>query len=356
MIDWMRKVRTLIVLSSFVLLLAGCGKENLTALVPKGYGAEKSMELIILTTVVMSFVFLVVVILLTIVLIRFRQKKGQEDYIPKQVEGSVPLEIIWTSIPIILVIIMAVPSVLAEFDLADDADASEHMNVSVTGNQYWWHFEYEDEKIETSQDLYVPVGEKVYLNMISNDVIHSFWVPSLSGKLDVNPENVNTFYIEAYEEGIYYGKCAELCGPSHSLMDFKIIVVSQEEFDEWKDDMQNFDEDNIELDSVAQEGKELFDENSCMNCHAVGEPTTDIGPNLSNFGNRTEFAGILDPTKENLVDWIMDPDEFKPGNKMKTDSYPDFEGREDEVEKIAEYLMQLKATSVTPDSAEGNDE
>lgn len=348
--SWMRKLRALAVLGSFAILLAGCGKENLTALIPKGYGAEKSMDLIILTTTVMSFVFLVVITLLITVLIRFRKKKGEEVRTPKQVEGSVLLEIIWTSIPIILVLIMAVPTVMAEFNLADDSDAEEHMNINVTANQYWWHFEYEGEDLETSQDLYIPVGEKVYLNLITSDVLHSFWVPSLSGKLDANPENINTFFIEAYEEGIYYGKCAELCGPSHSVMDFKIVVVSQEDFETWKNEMKSFDPEQLALDSVAQEGKDLYESNSCMNCHAIGDNATDIGPNLTNFGNRVNFAGYLDPTKEELVRWIMDPDEVKEGNKMKTAAYPDF--TKDEAEKIAEYLMQLKATSITPDQVD----
>src|SRR5699024_455938 len=203
--SWMRRLRALAVLGSFAILLAGCGKENLTAMIPKGYGAEQSMDLIILTTVVMSFVFLVVITLLITVLIRFRKKKDEEVRNPKQVEGSVLLEIVWTSIPIILVLIMAVPTVMAEFHLADDSDSEEHMNINVTANQYWWHFEYDEDEIATSQDLYIPVGEKVYIHLLSNDVIHSFWVPSLSGKLDANPENTNTFFIEAYEEGIYYG-------------------------------------------------------------------------------------------------------------------------------------------------------
>lgn len=348
--SWMRKLRALAVLSSFAIILAGCGEENLTVLVPKGYGAQKSMDLIILTTTVMSFVFLVVITLLITVLIRFRKKKGEEVRNPKQVEGSVLLEIVWTSIPIILVIIMAVPTVMAEFNLADDSDAEDHMNINVTANQYWWHFEYEGEDLETSQDLYIPVGEKVYLNLIASDVLHSFWVPSLSGKLDANPENTNTFFIEAYEEGVYYGKCAELCGPSHSLMDFKVVVVSQDDFEQWKDEMKSFDPDQLELDSVAQEGRDLYEENSCMNCHAIGDNSTSIGPNLTNFGNRVNFAGYLDPTKEELVRWIVNPDKVKEGNKMKTSGYPDFENNVEEAEKIAEYLLQLKATSITPDN------
>lgn len=346
---WLGKTKALIVLSSLVLLLSGCGKENLSALIPKGYGAESSMNLIILTTVVMTVVLVIVVLILAIVLIRFRKKKGQEDFIPKQVEGSVALETVWTAIPIVLVIIMAVPTVMAEFDLADTENRDDHINITVTGYQYWWHFDYEDEGIQTSQDLYIPVGERVYLDLISKDVLHSFWVPSLAGKLDVNPENVNTLYIEANEEGVYYGKCAELCGESHALMDFKLIAVSPEDYDQWVSDMQSFDvEEDLDLDAVALEGKDLFEQNNCMSCHAIGGSGDPIGPNLASFGDRTRFAGILDPTKENLVDWIIDPDAIKPDNKMMYDGYPDIS--EDDAEKIAEYLMQLKPSEITPDT------
>src|SRR5690625_927296 len=201
---FMGKFRVLFLLSSLALFLSGCGKENLSALIPKGYSAESSMYLIILTTVVMTFVFLAVMIIYTIVLICYRKRKGQEDYIPKQVEGSKTLETIWTVIPIILVIIMAVPTVMAEFNLADDSGREDHINIKVTGNQYWWHFEYEDEGFETSQDMYIPVGEKVYIDLITEDVLHSFWVPALAGKIDANPENVNTMYLDAEEEGVYY--------------------------------------------------------------------------------------------------------------------------------------------------------
>lgn len=346
---WLGKTKALALLGSLVLLLSGCGKENLTALIPKGYGSESSMNLIILTTVVMSSVLILVVLILAVVLIRFRKKKGQEDFVPKQVEGNFALEVVWTAIPIVLVVIMAVPTVMAEFDLADTKERSDHRNITVTGYQYWWHFDYEDDEIQTSQDLYIPVGERVYLDLISEDVLHSFWVPSLAGKLDVNPENTNTFYIEAYEEGVYYGKCAELCGESHALMDFKVIAVSPEDYEQWVSDMQSFDpEKDLELDAVAQEGQELFEANNCMSCHAIGGSSDPIGPNLASFGDRSRFAGILEPTKENLVDWIVDPDEIKPDNKMKFDGYPDIS--EEDAEKIAEYLMELKPSEITHDS------
>src|SRR5690625_5089786 len=345
----LRKFRTFLFLSSIMLLLSACGRENLTALEPKGYGAEQSMKLILLTTIVMTFVFLVVIIALVIVIVRFRKKKGDPVVTPVQVEGSKTLEAIWTIIPIILVVIMAVPTVVATFQLADTSDQHKHINIDVTGHQYWWHYEYVNEEFTTSQDLYIPVNTKVYVNLITEDVLHSFWVPSISGKLDVNPENINTMFIEAYEEGVYFGKCAELCGPSHSLMDFKVVVVSEEEYEQWVSDMQEFDSEEVELDTVAQEGQELFEEKACLSCHATDSQnysadSQPIGPDLTNMGDRARVAGYKENTKENLIDWIIDPESIKPGNHM-TGAYPAVD--KDEADKIAEYLLQLKPSDVS---------
>lgn len=350
---WLGKSRALFLLGSIALLLAGCGRENLTALVPKGYGAESSMNLIILTTVVMTLVFIVVMVIYVIVLLRFRKKKGREDYIPEQVEGNKTLETVWTIIPVILVLIMAVPTVIATFDLADASDSDEHINIDVTGKQYWWHFDYKGEEFQTSQDLYIPVNTKVYVNLKTADVLHSFWVPSITGKLDANPENVNTMFIEAYEEGVYFGKCAELCGPSHSVMDFKVVVVSEEDYEKWVQGMKDFDPEQLELDSVAQEGKDLFEANSCMSCHAIGtqdgyiENHVPVGPDLTAFGNRSRLAGIKEFTKENISSWLVDPESIKPDNKM-TGAYPELS--KEDADKIAEYLMQLKPSDVDPDT------
>jgi len=318
---WLGRIKSVTLLGLLTIVLAGCGKENLTALAPKGGSADTSLYLIILTTVVMSLVFFAVVIPFIIVLIRFRKKKGDADFIPEQVEGNQKLETIWTIIPIILVVIMAVPTILATFELADDADAAEHINIDVTGNQYWWHFDYQNEEIATSQDMYIPTDTKVYVNLITSDVLHSFWVPTLAGKLDVNPENVNTMYLDAKEEGVYFGKCAELCGPGHSLMDFKVVAVSEDDYETWVTDMKEFDSEEVELESVAAEGKELFDDKNCLSCHATDNQdyqagSVPVGPDLTSLSDRSRFAGILLPTEENLVDWIIDPEAIKPGNKM----------------------------------------
>ncbi|WP_053219798.1 cytochrome c oxidase subunit II [Virgibacillus senegalensis] len=349
---WMGKFRALALFGFLTLVLSGCGKENLSALTPKGYGSKAALNLINISLGVMIFVFVVVMVIYAIVIVRFRKKKGQEGYIPPQTEGNKALEVIWTVIPIILLVIIAIPTVAITFDLADESAADESINVNVTGNQFWWHFNYEGEEIQTSQDLYIPTGEKVYLNMKTSDVLHSFWVPALSGKMDLHPENENTMYIQADEEGVYDGKCAEFCGTSHSLMDFKVIAVSPEEYDQWVEDMQNVDPEAQPETADAQEGQELFEENSCIGCHAIGASPAATGPNLTNFGDRTTLAGVEEHTKDNIVEWIMDPESVKPGNKMTDANY---EVNQEEAEKIAEYLLQLQPSDITPESAETNE-
>src|SRR5699024_12379632 len=132
----------------------------------------------------------------------------------------------------------------------------------------------------------------------------------------------------------------------------KVDVVSEEEYDQWIAYMHNFDYDSHELDAVAQEGKQLFEEKACLSCHTTDTQNysagnVPLGPDLTQFGDRSKFAGFLEPTKENLVDWIQDPESLKPGNLM-TGAYPELS--DDEADKIAEYLLQLKPYEVTRES------
>ena len=206
-------------------------------------------------------VIIVVVVIFLYVIFKFRRK---DDKIPKQVEGSHKLEIIWTVIPILLLVVLAVPTVSATFNLADtsemDKEDSDALVVNVRASLYWWEFEYPNEKIVTSQDLVVPTDEKVYFNLKASDVKHSFWIPAVGGKIDTNTENINKFWLEfdsqkAAEAGnLFYGKCAELCGPSHALMDFKVKAVIRAEFDGWVGDMQSVTEPETSNNSFSSAG------------------------------------------------------------------------------------------------------
>jgi cytochrome c oxidase subunit II len=345
------KWRLLSLFAMVALILAGCGEPYLSALKPAGEVAKKQFNLMILSTAIMTFVIAVVVVIFLYVLFRFRRK---DDKIPKQVEGSHKLEIIWTVIPILLLLILAVPTVAATFELADVSPMekknkdgkTDALVVNVRASLYWWEFEYPNEGIVTGQDLVVPTGERVYFNLTASDVKHSFWIPAVGGKMDNNTDNVNKFWLEfdpekANEAGnLFYGKCAELCGPSHALMDFKVKAVSREEFDQWVKDMQAVKEPEQPKTDLAREGQEIFNQ-SCIGCHAVtpaaGAP--GVGPNLTNFGERSRIAGVLDHNEEQLKEWIKDPEAYKPGNKM-TGAYDQL--TDEQLDALAEYLMNLK--------------
>jgi cytochrome c oxidase subunit II len=350
---WLPKWRLFTLFSLTALLLAGCGKPFLSALQPAGEVADMQYSLMLLSTGIMVLVVVVVTIIFVTVLIRFRQRKGKENFIPKQVEGSHKLEIIWTVIPILLLIVLAVPTVSATFKLADvrpmeketrDKDA---VVVNVRASLYWWEFEYPDYGVITSQDLVVPSGERVYFKIKASDVKHSFWIPAAGGKMDTNVEGENKFWLEFDPKradeanNLFYGKCAELCGPSHALMDFKVKPVPREEFDQWIEKMKKTK--SVAKTDLAKQGEEIFNK-SCIGCHAVEAADkrpeqARTAPNLANFGDRVRIAGILPHDKEHLKNWLRDPETYKPGNKM-TNTYGKLS--EEQLDALAEYLMGLK--------------
>ncbi|MFP5111143.1 cytochrome c oxidase subunit II [Bacillaceae bacterium C204] len=344
------KWRLISLFSILALVLSGCGEPFLSTLKPAGEVAKMQYDLMKLSTLIMVGVIVIVAIIFILILVRFKRR---DEKIPKQVEGSHKLEIIWTVVPILLLLILAVPTVAATFKLADvspmDKKNTKSLVINVRSHLYWWDFEYPGQKIVTSQDLVVPTNEKVYFNLKSTDVKHSFWIPAVGGKLDTNTENINKFWLEfddkkANEAGnLFYGKCAELCGPSHALMDFKVKAISRDKFDAWVSSMQNVKEPQKAQGAVATQGQEIFNQ-SCIGCHAVTPSnkmpeTARLAPNLSNFGDRSRVAGVLDHNKEELKNWIRNPETYKPGNMM-TGKYPEMS--EDQLDALAEYLMSLK--------------
>ncbi|MFY0759192.1 cytochrome c oxidase subunit II [Metabacillus dongyingensis] len=349
------KLRLVAIFAMLTLVLAGCGEPYLSALQPAGEVADMQYSLMVLSTLIMVIVIAVVTVIFIYVVLKFRQRKGEENKIPEQVEGSHKLEIIWTVIPILLLLVLAVPVVSATFELADvkpmekkDRKPDDAVVINVRANLYWWEFEYPDAGVITSQDLVVPSDERVYFNLIASDVKHSFWIPSAGGKMDTNTENINQFWLNfdskrAEKAGEYfYGKCAELCGPSHALMDFKVKTKSREEFDQWIKEMKNAKA--VADSDLAKQGEKLFQEKSCIGCHAVTPADkrpeeARTAPNLANFGERTRVAGILPHNEESIRNWLKDPEQYKPGNKM-TKTYPEL--NDEELDALTEYLSGLK--------------
>lgn len=340
---------------SFILLITGCGMENLSALDPQGPVAEMQYSLIQLSLYIMIAVLVVVFAIYIFVLIKFRERPG-DTHIPKQVHGNRTLEIIWTTIPIILLLMLAIPNVMDTFTLADvsvgeneeeaeegdevSVEDQDHVVIEVTAHQFWWEFNYPDYDITAGQDMYIPTDKRIIIELQASDVIHSFWVPALAGKQDNIPGIQNDMWFEAPEEGVYMGKCTELCGASHWLMDFKVVAVDPDTFNTWAANMADPPAASTEPEGeVAADGREVF-EQSCISCHAVGEDGGNIGPDLTNYGEREALAGYLEPTDENLEAWLRDTQEYKPGNEM-----PNFDHNainDEEMDALIEYLNTLQ--------------
>lgn len=339
--------RVVPLLAGMSLLLSACGRSDLSALDPQGPIAQRQYDLMKISISIMALVVVVVFSLCIYVLIRFRRRKGDKT-IPKQVEGNHKLEVIWTVIPIVLLVILGVPTVQSVFGMAKDySNDPNAVQVKVTAHLYWWEFEYPQYGITTAQELIVPTGKKIAFELTAADVKHSFWIPSIGGKMDTNPGMSNRMYLEFPKEGVYRGKCAELCGPSHALMDFKAKSVSPESFDRWVAAMKQ--PAVLPADPALAETFRA----KCLSCHAVGDQGFNGAPNLTGIGNRQTVAGILynsdvvaDPQPEdktaeqNLKDWITDPQSIKPGNMMP--SAADNQLTPEEIDGIAKYLAGYK--------------
>ncbi|NBI30052.1 cytochrome c oxidase subunit II [Chengkuizengella marina] len=329
---WKRIIPLLMV---FSLLLTGCSLvgQGSNPIDPKASVAEEQYGLILLSLGIMILVVIVVFVLYFYAIVRYRRKPG-DDSIPKQVEGSHKLEIIWTVIPLILLLILAIPSVAITFSQDEDyTEDPEVIQVKAIGHQFWWEFEYSDLEIYTAQDLVLPVNQRVQFELTATDVKHSFWIPGMGGKMDTNPGNINLLYLDTpAEPEVLLGKCAEFCGASHALMDFKVRVVSEEEYDAWVANMQA---PTAAVDADVQSGEELFKQN-CMSCHAIESGFPGLGPNLKGFADRELVGSYLEMTDENIFKWIKNPQEVKGGSTM-----PAIPLEDDQFHDIVKYLKTL---------------
>ncbi|MEK5184248.1 cytochrome c oxidase subunit II [Solibacillus sp. FSL R5-0691] len=352
MMKGLKKWRLFSLLTVMTVFLSACGEEYISTLRPSGEVGKEQLNILYLSIAIMALVVIVVSTIYLVAFFKFRRSKVGEDHMPKQVEGSHTLEVIWTVIPIILLLVLAVPTLhytykfsnVAAMDEVDESGNNTALTVNVTAKLYWWEFEYPNQGIITAQELVVPTDEKVYFNLIASDVKHSFWIPAIGGKMDTNVDGINKFYLKFDKEsaglndgeGVFYGKCAELCGPSHALMDFKVKALEPEAFDAWVAAMQATEGATADKES-SDLGEATF-ANSCLGCHAVsGVAGNGLGPNLTTFGDRNRVAGYLEHTVENTTEWIVDPEPFKPGNTM-TGKY---DVTREEAQAIAEYLMTL---------------
>lgn len=194
---------------------------------------------------------------------------------------------------------------------------TNNLTIEVTGHQWWWEINYPEQDVTTANEIHIPVGEPVTLQLTSNDVIHSFWVPELNGKLDLIPGRTNTLQLQADQPGEYWGLCAELCGVQHAKMLLVVVAKPPEELVDWMG--QQAESAPAPTDEVAQRGAAVFMESNCDKCHVIAgtEAAGQLGPDLTHFASRlTLGAGAARNNRGNLAGWVVNPHGLKPGNLM----------------------------------------
>jgi cytochrome c oxidase subunit II len=216
------------------------------------------------------------------------------------------------------------------------------LTLLVTGQQWWWKITYEDSQpnrvFTTANEIHIPVGEPVLIKLESSDVIHSFWVPSLTGKMDAITGRQNQIQIQADRPGIYRGQCAEYCGLQHAHMGLLVVAESKEDFEHWRE--QQVSSAIPPGDEERQRGMEIFLSKPCIMCHQIRgtDAGGKIAPDLTHVGSRRYIgAGTLETTRGNLAAWIVDPHGVKPGVNM-----PTIQLEPSEVQPLASYLEGLK--------------
>lgn len=330
---------TKIILASILILifLASCGGTTTDFISnPASQITSQQSSLFRILLILAGFVFIIVEGGIIFAILRFRRRKG-DDVEPKQVHGNIPLEIIWTAIPVLLVVAIFILTISTMNGIAAPPPSANDVKVNVIGHQWWWEFDYPDLKITTANELYIPAGRPIQMTLTSVDVVHSFWIPELAGKTDVVPGQTNHMWIEADNPGTYDGQCAEFCGIEHALMRMKIVAVSAADFDTWVKAQQTLPPPPVTAGEIN--GQKLVVNGVCAACHTIQGTTMKgkIGPDLTHLWSRSTMAGSTFPLDMgNMTDWLKNSQAMKPGNLMKI-QVPD-----QQLVDILAYLSMLR--------------
>jgi cytochrome c oxidase subunit II len=303
---------------------------------PASTPAQSIFDLSLMVLAISAAIFVIVGGLLAYSVVKFRKRKNDDGREPAQVYGSQQVELAWTIIPVIVVLVLFLATARAVFGIQGAPKPKGALEVTVVGHQFWWEYHYPGKNVVTANELHVPVGEKTFLTLLSADTDHSFWVPRLAGKTDLIPSHPNQTWIEPRETGLFLGQCAQYCGTQHAMMLLRIYVDSRPDFERWLKEQATL----ARADDAFAEGRKIFEQTACINCHAVAGTAANgrFGPDLTHLMSReTLGAGVVRNTPENLRRWIRRPDEFKPGSLM-----PPMGLTEQQLDAVTTYLASLR--------------
>ncbi len=397
-----------------LLLLSGCDVNfwrmdgHQSTIVVAGPVAREQLHVFYVTVWVTLFIFVVVGAVLAYATFKFRARNEVDEHAepPPQGHGNPFIELGLIGASVLALVIIAVPTLSAIWSTHDvpEAERKNAYEITATGYQWWFRFEYPAElaaldaagakaPLVTGNELVIPAGRPVRIHLRTVDVIHSFWVPKLAGKVDMIPNRANFLWLQADQPGYFWGQCAEYCGDSHAVMRFRVIALAEKEFSAWLEQQEStartvtapvadaaaprpqvaalrsfrqnesgvsakFDLDPLagwqakqlpeanENAALIGQGRQLFAAKTCSACHTVrGHGAMGVqGPDLTHVGARSTIAaGLIENNAEQLRRWIRDPESVKPGNKMaKAYRENKISVSDEEQVAIVAYLESLK--------------
>lgn len=323
-------------------LLAACGGPH-SALDPRSDAAAGIAQLWWLLLAVCLAVFVIVLGLYGWAV--WRRRPGEEA---EPTGGIVNLIVVGgAAVPALILLGLTAGTVVtsSRLDLADAGNGEELLEIEVVGHQFWWEVRYPGTGAVTANEIHVPAGRTVRVKLSSADVIHSFWVPQLHGKVDMTPGRTSELVLAPREPGVYRGFCSEFCGVQHALMGMLVVAQAPDDFEAWLEEQARPAEPPS--DQLRRAGESVFVDKECHFCHTVrgrdfgASPATSAtatGPDLTHLGSRrTLAAGTLDNGREALATWVVDPAAVKPGARMPSTAMSD-----EEVEALVAYLEGLR--------------
>ena len=310
---------------------------------PASTPADDIMRLSHFVLIVTALIFVVVFSLLVYVVWKFRRRNADDEREPAQVYGSNQMELAWTVIPVLIVLVLFFATARVIQSVENAVPPPGTVRVIAIGHQYWWEFRYPALGVVTANELHIPVSDPAkptptFVKLLSVDTDHSFWVPQLAGKTDLIPNRTNSMWMDPHEVGVYFGQCAQYCGTQHAKMLLRVYVDSAEQFAKW---VQAERQLAVSSDvGGAAAGRQIFEKTACVNCHTVSGTVANgrFGPDLTHMMSRdTIAAGAAPNTHDNLKLWIHNPDAIKPGSLMPAMNLPD-----PDLEAVTAYLESLR--------------
>jgi cytochrome c oxidase subunit 2 len=311
---------------------------------PVSTPADSIFGLSLFVLAVTGVIFLIVGSLLVYSAVKFRKRADDDGREPPQVYGSNQLELAWTVIPVLIVVVLFLTTARVIHEIQDAPRPPGVIEVTVVGHQFWWEFRYPQYGFVATNELHVPVSDPkqptpTFLTLLSADTDHSFWVPRLAGKTDLIPNHPNSMWIDPREPGVYLGQCAQYCGTQHAKMLLRVYVEPRTEFNRWVQAQRQPVPATVSMDTSVAEGRRVFETTACINCHVVAGTVANgrFGPDLTHLMSRDTIAsGAMPNTPENLRLWIENPDAIKQGSLM-----PAMNLSKPEFDRVTAYLLTL---------------